>query len=380
MFPPLKFLAAAFGCQLVLAVSVVAQDAGVPSTGGPRLRGFNVPELSPKNLADMKTAWHANSVRYHMPISQIAQREGISMAEAWKKVIAGLPAGLDAAKEHGITVIIGMPQNGIFQEDPKLTHDENLSVFWENDANLQMMIECWKEIANITKGRPEEIWLDIFNEPLDRKDLPACPKKWPDWAQQIVDAIRTIEPLRPIVVEPGPGGLDWGFANFPLLKGGNIIYSPHSYSPHAYTHQGIASLERTDLAQAYLKTGRGWPGDFPDQGEGYWNKARLEKGLSATIEFQKRHPGARIYVGEFSAIRWAPNADQYLRDSIEIFEKYGWDWSYHGFREYTGWSLEHDEAFSAPEDAKPAQGTTARGAVVRHFLERNNVLEPMTKN
>ena len=56
-------------------------------------------------------------------------------------------------------------------------------------------------------------------------------------------------------------------------------------------------------------------------------------------EFQLRH-GAKIYCGEFSAVAWAPGADQYLRDCIDMFEEYGWDWSYHAFREWDGWSVE----------------------------------------
>ena len=43
---------------------------------------------------------------------------------------------------------------------------------------------------------------------------------------------------------------------------------------------------------------------------------------------------------EFSAVRWAPGADLYLKDLISIFEENGWDWTYHAFREWRGWSLE----------------------------------------
>ena len=52
-----------------------------------------------------------------------------------------------------------------------------------------------------------------------------------------------------------------------------------------------------------------------------------------------RH-GARIYVGEFSAAAWAPGAETYLRDCIELFEEYGWDWTYHAFRESRVWDVE----------------------------------------
>ena len=39
---------------------------------------------------------------------------------------------------------------------------------------------------------------------------------------------------------------------------------------------------------------------------------------------------------------WAEGAAQYLDDLISLFEEYGWDWSYHAFREYPGWSVEHE--------------------------------------
>ena len=29
-------------------------------------------------------------------------------------------------------------------------------------------------------------------------------------------------------------------------------------------------------------------------------------------------------------------------DCIDIFEEYGWDWSYHAFREWGGWSVERE--------------------------------------
>ncbi len=39
---------------------------------------------------------------------------------------------------------------------------------------------------------------------------------------------------------------------------------------------------------------------------------------------------------------WASGAEEYLRDCIGIFEEYGWDWTYHAFREWPGWSVEHE--------------------------------------
>ncbi|MDA3901505.1 MAG: hypothetical protein PF637_13435 [Spirochaetes bacterium] len=40
---------------------------------------------------------------------------------------------------------------------------------------------------------------------------------------------------------------------------------------------------------------------------------------------------------------WAPDntAYRYIRDCIELFDEYNWDWSYHNFRASYVWSVEH---------------------------------------
>ena len=92
-----------------------------------------------------------------------------------------------------------------------------------------------------------------------------------------------------------------------------------------FTHQGVHGSP----------VGAVWPD--PSQG---WDRDFIRRTFEPVREFQKRH-GAKIYVGEFSAITWAQGADAYLRDCIAVFEEFGWDWSYHAFREWSGWSVEH---------------------------------------
>ena len=46
---------------------------------------------------------------------------------------------------------------------------------------------------------------------------------------------------------------------------------------------------------------------------------------------------AQIPVQSGAARRTRP-----LRDCIALFEEYGWDWTYHAFRERNGWSVEHE--------------------------------------
>ena len=118
----------------------------------------------------------------------------------------------------------------------------------------------------------------------------------------------------------------------------------------------------------------GIPYPLSIQGE-TWDKARLERELKAADEFQSR-TGAPIYVGEFSVVRWAPRqaAVQWLTDVIDLFETRGWSWTYHAFREWDGWSLEHDERFWMPgrqPTPTPVAHETERARVIKSALRKN---------
>jgi hypothetical protein len=62
--------------------------------------------------------------------------------------------------------------------------------------------------------------------------------------------------------------------------------------------------------------------------------------MAPAIDFANRYR-VHMYVGEFSAIRWAPGSEDYLSDLLTVMESHGWDWTYHAFREWDGWSVEH---------------------------------------
>jgi len=167
---------------------------------------------------------------------------------------------------------------------------------------------------------------------------------WQDLAERAARAIRAVDPVRTIIVEPAAWGGPDGLRDLRPLSVSNVVYSVHMYLPHAFTHQGVHQ--------------KGPPLSYPGiVGDRFWDKAQLVAALGPAIEFQKKY-GVHIYIGEFSAIRWAPNqsAYRYLKDLIDIFEAHDWDWSYHAFREWNGWSVEHgaerdnDETSAVPTD------------------------------
>ena len=327
----------------------------------PRLRGFTMPN-SPAEVKDA-AALHANAIRLmYTAIPQKNADGGIHYD------LTAIKKFLDEAQKNHLAVIIDLhsiqnPEHKNYRKD----RNGQSADFWNDLSNLDLMKTFWIEVATLCKDNPQRIWYDLYNEPLDWNDVPSYPKKWPEWAQVLINVIRKIDSRHEIVIEPGPGGICWGFRTFPLLKGENLIYSAHNYQPHAYTHQGISSLANTDLARAYLKTNQPWPGEYSDVGGGLWNAKRLEEELAPVINFQKKHH-VRIYIGEFGVIRWAPNADRYLHDNLELFEKYGWDWTYHAFREYNGWSFEYEPTFG--KEVKAVQETNT-AKVIKKFLAHN---------
>jgi len=335
-----------------------------------RLRGFTVDKMDPANLESMKRDWNANSVRVMLrPFLASRQLGSKTYEDGWKQLLKEMPAYLDKAKELGIGVIFDLHE---VPNDNQKTYGSDRkkqkSEFWQDRSNLEVAIQCWKQVAELCKGRKQVIWYDILNEPLDWADFPKHVKVWPEWAQAMIDEIRKTDPKTPVVVEVGPGGLCWGFKDFPVLKGANIIYSTHQYQPHQYTHQGISGLNNTDLAKAYLAMQQKWPGQFSDTGGGMWDKDRLYKELASMIEFQKKN-NVRIYISEFGVVRWSPGSADYVRDNLDIFEEFGWDWTFHAYKENPIWDPEYEPVFGQNIKVKE---TTPVGTVLKSYFKKNS--------
>ena len=198
-------------------------------------------------------------------------------------------------------------------------------------------MRAWEEIATRYKGHKAVWGYDLLNEACEGVVAEGV-MNWHELAHETAKRIRKIDPDRAIIIEPAPWGspdsLNW-FEPFDDIA--NVVYSVHMYLPHTFTHQSVYG-EIEPLT---------YPGEI---GGKYWDKEQLKKSLAAVFNFQNDH-NVHIYIGEFSAIRWAPgdSARDYLRDCIEIFEENDWDWAYHAFREWDGWSVEHTGPKGAAE-------------------------------
>ncbi len=219
-------------------------------------------------------------------------------------------------------------------------------------------IGVWKRIATRFKGNPAVWGYDLINEP--RQTRPAPHDYW-NLQRRAAEAVRAIDPDTPVIIESNEADSPDAFTYLPALEMDNVIYQVHMYKPGQFTHQRVR-----------VPGGRLAPGEQPVAYPGvisgkFHDREHLRRILQPVRDFQMRH-GARIYVGEFSAVTWAPGAAEYLRDCISIFEEYGWDWTYHAFRESPVWDLE--KAGSERADIRPS-GDNDRKRAVLEGLSRN---------
>ena len=249
-----------------------------------------------------------------------ARREGSAEAYQFDDVqLQALSAVLDSLEARGLRLVL----TGGFNPDAR-------DALWRSPRLQASVVQCWQQLARRLQGRAAVAGFDLVNEPVPpgltfamRQD------RWLDFAARLVDAVRTIDPTRVLIVESAPDATGASFENMRPLPFDNIVYSMHSYAPFNFTHQSVASDQRTP---------RRYPETLPD---GRPSSVLLTESLEPVRRFATRYD-VPIYVGEFSAPRWAPDgsAARYMADSIAAFNRFGWSWAYHEFRAWHGWDAE----------------------------------------
>ena len=234
---------------------------------------------------------------------------------------------------------------------------------FSSQAAQTRLINAWKLIAERYKNTTTVWAYDLANEPVVSKQYPynyTYPidntiLRWPELAEALVNEIRLIDPVKSIIIESLNYGVDLDDIKPIDSSVPNIIYSIHLYQPGKLT--GQFGPETPVIT---------YPGTIDGI---YYDKTKLKEILAPLKAYQEKYR-VPIYIGEFSCIRWAPNnsAYNYIRDCIEIFEEYNWDYDYYSFRTWNGWSVENSSGYY--DDVFPTTKTD-RELLLRSYFQQN---------
>ncbi len=271
--------------------------------------------------------WGANLLRYQMNGARAFSSETETHEEYLEYYGTWLKHELDhldetvlpLAEKYGVKVVIDLhtpPGAG-----GSSGNNVNAQMF-NDDVFKEYFVELWRGIATRFRGRRSVYGYDLINEPSHSGHV-----KWDYWTIQMLaaEAVRAIDPDTTIIMESNGCDSHDTYNYLSPLAMDNVIYQVHMYSPGTFTHQGVNT---NPVGYTY-----------PDEARG-WNREYMENCFRYVKQFELKHR-AKIYIGEFSAIAWGDGSERWLSDWISIMNSNRWDWTYHAFREWNGWSVEH---------------------------------------
>lgn len=322
-----------------------------------KLRGVMSPmKYKNSDLNNLGQNWNANLIRWQINIPQSALLDLSKYDVEINKKLAELDSVLISCKRYNIKVVVdlhtvpgGRTINGKF-------------LMCNNPKYRDYFIKLWQRITKRYKGNTVILGFDLMNEPPEDYEINDLNngKTVDYWQIEIstIQVIREIDRERNIIYEVGNYDSPNEYNFFHPLNFQNIIYELHMYAPWTYTAQGVDND----------KSGIIYPGMIDGI---YYDKKTLRSILQPVRNFQLAY-NAPIYVGEFSAVRWAPSAAKYIDDCISIFEEYGWNWTYHAYREWNGWDVEYENGTSKHDKAKVSLTDTDRKKVLLKWFAKNN--------
>jgi hypothetical protein len=237
---------------------------------------------------------------------------------------------------------------------------------WTDASARAAWAEMWRFTAERYRDNPVVIGYDLMCEPNSNASLNIWDPQtfydqytgtgydWNSWYPDLVSAIRSTDKTTPILV----GGNSYSdIAWLPYIKlvdDPRIVYAFHQYSPHEYTHQELPDLTRT------------YPGNFDTNYDGSpetFDRAWLENLLTIAGDFAAKY-NVPVAVNEYGAERWEPGAADYVRDEMDIFNQYGWN--YAAWQWFASWPLlaESDNSFNFRFGPNPKNLTDIENALL----------------
>lgn len=249
---------------------------------------------------------------------------------------------LDRAHAANLKVVIvplGIPGTRWAQQTPDGKYDSRL---WRDDVWREPAIRFWKDLAQALRDHPAIAAYNLINEPVPEHKSGIEPEsnftalqQWYESHQngprdllsfydQVTEAIRTVDPLTPVMVDAGWYADARAFGYWPrALKDQRTLYAFHMYEPY----------EATSAPNMQRQIPYRYPGTELEQKT--WNQLAVWAHIDAPVHWAARHniPANRLVAGEFGCMRLWADCGTYLEDVLTRLEYRQMHWAFYSFRE-----------------------------------------------
>lgn len=259
--------------------------------------------------------------------------------------LALLKHEIEKAGKAGLKVVIAPLSLPLYRWSQNNGNQFDSRLF-DSKQNWQVAIQFWTDLALALRDNPYVAAYNILNEPAPEKrhglHEHASSEQMKEWYQKyqgssrdlplfyqtIVDAIRNIDSVTPIMVDAGWYAAADSFNYWPEpIKDGKILYSFHMYEPYQATSSPNLRREKPYV----------YPGKVPFSGSEpqLWNKSRVLSYLQQPVDWAKQHgiPTQYLVAGEFGCVRKMNSCATYLDDVISALDANKLHWAFYSFRE-----------------------------------------------
>lgn len=223
---------------------------------------------------------------------------------------------LDWFDEAGIDAILDL-HNALGREgggDPRL---------WQQAEYQQRFCNVWGEIPRRFGQHPRVVAFEPLNEPEPRHvdDMAGRYAFWNDLSQRVTDAIRAVDPEKPIIIDSIEYANPAAFEGLQPTGDTNTVYSFHWYGPSAFHCQKRPWIRDQGTYH--------YPGEFKD---GWWNRETIRQAWQPVLDFAREH-GTGLFCGEFGCVSDCPPMEDmiWLLDVISLLDELGIGWTYYHF-------------------------------------------------
>lgn len=301
--------------------------------------------------------------------------------------LAELLTTLDAAHAAGLKVVVtplSLPGARWKQQNDGKFDDR----LWSDPAFADQAVAFWRDLAQALKDHPAIAAYNLLNEPAPEKttglvengtmeDILAwqakhanTPRDLPKLYARLIEAIRAVDPVTPVMVDSGYYAGPRSLAAWPTpLDDDKVLYAFHMYEPYDAT--SAPNMTR-DTPFSYPGVETTYAG-----GKQKWDRDAVARHIGSAFDWAQSQglPATRIVAAEFGCMRLWADCGTYLIDVMDAVEARGGHWAFYSFREDEWDGMDYE----LPPKVKPGQFYWLSGQGKADTLPRNGKLMDLLK-